>query len=52
LGTAGTAAVVTLARAHVAPVVSLYVNDYNMPARRAYDRIGMRENGELASILF
>ena len=51
-GTAGTAAVITLARARIAPVVSLYVNDYNVAARRAYARIGMREVGELASILF
>ncbi|MCU1677649.1 MAG: GCN5-related N-acetyltransferase [Frankiales bacterium] len=51
-GTAGTAAVVKLARARIAPTVSLYVNDYNTAARRAYERIGMREVGELASILF
>ena len=52
LGTVGTAAVVSLARARIAPVVSLYVNDYNAAARRAYARIGMQEIGELASILF
>jgi predicted GNAT family acetyltransferase len=52
LGTAGTAAVVRLARETIAPVVSLYVNDYNVPARRAYERIGMRQIGELSSILF
>ena len=52
IGTAGTAAVVTLARARIAPTVSLYVNDYNDAARRAYARIGMRPAGELASILF
>ncbi len=52
LGTAGTAAVVTLARARIAPTVSLYVNDYNVAARRAYARIGMRDSGELASVLF
>ncbi|MDQ1679226.1 MAG: uncharacterized protein QOI42_85 [Frankiaceae bacterium] len=52
LGTAGTAAVVRLARETIAPIVSLYVNDYNVPARRAYARIGMRQTGELTSILF
>jgi predicted GNAT family acetyltransferase len=52
LGTSGTAAVVRLARETIAPVVSLYVNDYNVPARRAYERIGMRQIGELSSILF
>ncbi|MDQ1715417.1 MAG: uncharacterized protein QOC60_1362, partial [Frankiaceae bacterium] len=50
--TSGAAAVVALARASIAPVVSLYVNDYNVAARRAYARIGMEEVGELASILF
>jgi predicted GNAT family acetyltransferase len=52
MGTSGAAAVVALARASIAPVVSLYVNDYNVAARRAYARIGMEEVGELASILF
>ncbi len=52
LGTAGTAAVVEQARASVAPVVSLYVNDYNMAARRAYEKVGFREVGVFASILF
>ena len=52
MGTAGTAAVIALARARIAPVVSLYVNDYNVAARRAYARIGMQVVGELASILF
>jgi predicted GNAT family acetyltransferase len=52
LGTAGTAAVVELARAQIAPVVSLYVNDYNLAARRAYERVGFREVGMFASVLF
>lgn len=52
LGTAGTAAVVAQARASVAPVVSLYVNDYNIAARRAYEKVGFREVGVFASVLF
>ncbi|NHC44607.1 GNAT family N-acetyltransferase [Motilibacter aurantiacus] len=49
---AGMAAVVELARADVAPVVSLYVNDYNTPARRAYERVGFRQVGTFMSVLF
>jgi predicted GNAT family acetyltransferase len=52
VGTAGTAAIVDHARASVAPVVSLYVNDYNRAARRAYEKVGFREVGTFASILF
>jgi uncharacterized protein len=52
IGTAGTAAVVEYARAALAPVVSLYVNDFNAPARAAYRRVGFREVGRYASVLF
>ena len=52
LGTTGTAAVVEQARATVAPVVSLYVNDFNLSARRAYEKVGFREVGTFASVLF
>jgi predicted GNAT family acetyltransferase len=52
IGTAGTAAVVEYARAALAPVVSLYVNDFNAAARAAYRRVGFREVGEYASVLF
>jgi hypothetical protein len=52
LGTAGMVTVVTEALRSVAPVVSLYVNDYNLPARRAYDRVGMRSVGTFSSVLF
>ncbi|MBN1093519.1 GNAT family N-acetyltransferase [Blastococcus sp. TML/M2B] len=52
IGAAGTAAVVEHARAHVAPVVSLYVNDYNAAARAAYLRVGFREVGQFSSVLF
>jgi uncharacterized protein len=52
IGTSGTAAVVEYARAAIAPVVSLYVNDFNAPARGAYARVGFREVGLYASVLF
>ena len=45
LGTLGTAAVVAEALRTVAPTVSLYVNDFNVPARRAYERVGLRNVG-------
>jgi uncharacterized protein len=46
------ATVVRLTREHVAPVVSLYVNDYNLAARAAYRRLGLVESGVFASVLF
>jgi len=52
LSVGGTAAVVELARAEIAPVVSLYVNDFNAPARRAYSRVGFAEVGSFTSVLF
>lgn len=52
LGTAGMAAVVEQARAKIAPVVSLYVNDFNVAARRAYERVGFVQVGTFASVLF
>jgi hypothetical protein len=52
LGTAGMAAVVEHARARVAPIVSLYVNDYNHAAVAAYERVGFRTVGTFATVLF
>ena len=52
IGTAGTAAVVEYARTTIAPVVSLYVNDFNTAARAAYHRVGFQEVGQYASVLF
>ncbi|WP_441251691.1 GNAT family N-acetyltransferase [Kitasatospora sp. McL0602] len=49
---AGMAAVLDFALADVAPVVSLYVNDYNVRARAAYRRVGFREVGAFMSVLF
>jgi predicted GNAT family acetyltransferase len=52
LGTHAVAAVVADALARVAPSVSLYVNDYNAPARRVYARCGFTQVGTLATVLF
>lgn len=52
LGTAGMAAVVNEVIDSVSPVVSLYVNDYNQPARRAYERVGFTQVGRFTSVLF
>ncbi|OIV35387.1 GNAT family N-acetyltransferase [Mangrovactinospora gilvigrisea] len=46
------AAVVELARARLAPTVSLYVNEYNAPARAAYRSAGFREVGAMMTVLF
>ena len=52
-GIAGPAlsAVVRLVRQTIAPVVTLYVNDHNTPARRAYERVGFEHTETFASIL-
>ena len=42
LATSGMAAVVEAVRRDIAPTVSLYVNEWNGPARRVYERIGFR----------
>ncbi len=52
LGVAGMAAVVELARRHVAPVVALYVNEHNVPARRVYERTGFRQTATFTTVMF
>ena len=51
IGAAGMAAVIAYGL-QLAPRVSLYVNDFNAPARRMYDRVGMAQVGTFATILF
>jgi uncharacterized protein len=52
LASTGMAAVVHDSLRRVAPTVSLYVNDFNEPARRVYDRCGFRQVGTFATVLF
>lgn len=51
LGASALAAVVRDTLRRVAPSVSLYVNDFNAPARRVYDRCGFRQAGTFATVL-
>jgi predicted GNAT family acetyltransferase len=46
------AAVLADALRTVAPLVSLYVNDYNAPARAVYARCGFEQVGTFATVLF
>jgi predicted GNAT family acetyltransferase len=52
LSAGGMAAVVVACLREIAPAVSLYVNDFNEPARRSYERVGFREVGTFMSVLF
>jgi predicted GNAT family acetyltransferase len=46
------AAVVAMAQADIAPVVSLYVNAANTPARTAYERAGFVQTTTFSTVLF
>ena len=48
----GLSAAVALTRKSISPVVSLYVNDFNTPARKAYASVGFVEQGTFATVLF
>ncbi len=48
----GMAAVVALARESIAPMVSLYVNDFNTSARKTYAAVGFEQVGTFATVLF
>ena len=52
LSVTGMAAVVAECLRSVAPAVSLYVNDFNTPARRSYERVGFKEIDTFMSVLF
>ena len=46
------AKVVDLVQAEHAPVVTLYANDFNVPAMRTYIRVGFQQVGTFATVLF
>jgi predicted GNAT family acetyltransferase len=48
----GMAAVVRAALRDIAPRVSLYVNDFNLPARATYRKVGFRQVDTCMSVLF
>lgn len=52
IGRAAMRELADLVRRDHAPRVSLYVNDFNEPARRAYAAAGFEQAGELSTILF
>jgi predicted GNAT family acetyltransferase len=52
LAAPGMAAVVDLVRTEIAPIVSLYVNGFNTRAIRTYERVGFRQVGTFATVLF
>ena len=52
LSVSGMAAVVATSIREIAPVVSLYVNDHNEAARRAYEAVGFEQTGVFATIMF
>ena len=52
LAVSGMAAVVDVALREIAPVVSLYVNEHTVPARRAYARVGFTETAQFATIMW
>lgn len=52
LSSPGMAAVVEHALRDIAPIVSLYVNDYNEAARASYRRVGFADHGTFMSVLF
>jgi predicted GNAT family acetyltransferase len=52
LGAAGTAALVNRLVRGMGRTASLYVNAFNAPAYRAYCRLGFRQIGQFATVLF
>ncbi|MFY9263472.1 MAG: GNAT family N-acetyltransferase [Actinomycetaceae bacterium] len=51
IGSAAMVAVAEQIQDTIAPTVSLYVNDYNLPAVRMYEKIGFETVGHFATVL-
>jgi len=52
LATRGMAAVAEIVKREIAPAVSLYVNEWNAPARTAYERAGFVETDRFSTVMF
>ncbi|MCW2850868.1 MAG: GCN5-related N-acetyltransferase [Nocardioides sp.] len=52
LAVAGMAAVVDFVQHEIAPNVSLYVDEWNAPARRVYEAVGFRESARFSTVMF
>lgn len=52
LGKWGMECLVRQVRADIAPVISLYVNDFNAPALAVYEAVGFRQVGTFATVMF
>ncbi|WP_299057976.1 GNAT family N-acetyltransferase [uncultured Nocardioides sp.] len=52
LATRGMAAVARLVVPELAPSLSLYVNEWNEPARRAYEACGFRQTATFSTLMF
>ena len=46
------AAVVEAVRQDIAPTVSLYVNEWNLAARRVYEKVGFVETTQFSTVMF
>ena len=52
IATSCMAAVVRAVQAEIAPTVSLYVNEWNLAARRAYEKVGFVETTHFSTVMF
>lgn len=52
LAARGMATVARYVRRNIAPVVSLYVNEWNEPARAAYARVGFEQTATMSTLMF
>lgn len=52
LATVGMAAVAEIVRREIAPTVSLYVNEWNTSARRAYAKVGFVETARFSTVMY